>query len=155
MDSSNERNKMNKPILHRRMLPFLMRPPALIVMIVSSIFGQFMWTITISTSWRFDYNRQSIILTFAIGMVLGFIQGRFTSYLFAEYYTDVLLKRIKMWKTTLWKITTIYGILALGIPLLWNILFAQTSPAGLQSYIFGFIGGMNMGIYLWVRKLPK
>jgi len=44
--------------------------------------------------------------------------------------------------------------LALGIPVLWNI-FARTSPAGLQSYIFGFIGGMNVGIYLWVRKLPK
>ncbi|HIE30236.1 TPA: hypothetical protein EYP66_23485 [Candidatus Poribacteria bacterium] len=154
MAYSNERDKNNKPILHRRMLPFLMRPPALIVMIVSSLFGQFMWTAALSTSWRYHYDRLSLILAFAIGIVLGFIQGRFTSSLFAQYYIDLLLERIKLWNTALGKITTIFGILALGIPVLWNI-FARTSPAGLQSYIFGFIGGMNVGIYLWVRKLPK
>ena len=26
---------------------------------------------------------------------------------------------------------------------------------GIQSYIFGFIGGMNLALYLWVRRLPK
>jgi len=125
MHSYNEKKKNNKPILHRRMLPFLTRPPALIVMIAVSVFSQFMWTITVSTSWRFHYNRQSIILTFALGIVLGFIQGRFISYLFDQHYIDVLLKRIKIWNTVLWKITTIYGILALGIPVMWNILLAQ------------------------------
>ena len=154
MDFPNERYKKNKPTLHKRMLPFLMRPPALIVMLVSSVFGQFMWTTAVSTSWRFHYDRTSLALAFAIGIVLGFIQGRFTSYLFDQYYIDVLLKKVKMWNTGLGKITTIFGVSALGIPALWNI-FAQTSPAGLQSYIFGFIGGMNVGIYLWVRKLPK
>ncbi|MBC8229041.1 hypothetical protein H8E77_05790 [bacterium] len=154
MDFPNDRYKKNKPQLHKRMLPFLMRPPALIVTIISSAFGQIMWTMAISTSWTFHYDRLSLVLSFAIGIVLGFIQGRFTSYLFAQYYIDLLLKRIKMWNTALGKITTIYGILALGIPVLWNIL-ARTPPSGLQSYIFGFIGGMNMGIYLWVRKLPK
>ncbi|MBM3237191.1 hypothetical protein FJZ31_12940 [Candidatus Poribacteria bacterium] len=144
----------NKPILHKRMLPFIMRPHALIVMIASSIFGQFMWTMAVSTSWRFHYDRLSLVFSFAIGIVLGFIQGRLTSYLFAQYYIDLLLKKVKMWNTALGKITTIFGILALGIPVLWNI-FARTSAAGLQSYIFGFIGGMNVGIYLWVRKLPK
>ncbi|MFQ6044060.1 MAG: hypothetical protein ACE5PV_24665, partial [Candidatus Poribacteria bacterium] len=141
MAYSNERDKNNRPILHKRMLPFLMRPPALIVMIVSSVFGQFMWTAAVSTSWQFHYDRLSLVLSFAIGIVLGFIQGRFTSHLFAQYYIDLLLERVKMWHTVPGKITTIFGVLALGIPVLWNI-FTRTPPAGLQSYIFGFIGGM-------------
>jgi hypothetical protein len=148
------RDKNNKPILHKRMLPFLMRPPALIVMIASSVFGQFIWAMSVSTSWQFHYDRLSLALSFAIGIILGFIQGRFTSYLFAQYYIDLLLEKIKMWNTVLGKITMIFGVLALGIPVLWNI-FTRTPSAGLQSYIFGFIAGMNVGIYLWVRKLPR
>ena len=27
--------------------------------------------------------------------------------------------------------------------------------AGIQSYVFGFIGAMNVALLLWVRRIPK
>ena len=144
----------NKPILRRRMLPFFMRSLTLISFMVVSVLGQIIWIYTVAIYWHLRYNQSTLIFAFAAGIILGYIHGRLNAILWDRYYIDVLRRRIKMWSTFLGKITTTYAILALGIPIFWNIIRGGISP-GLQSYIFGFIGGMNLGIYLWVRRLPK
>jgi len=134
------------------MLPFFMRPLTLIAFMVVSVLGQIIWY-TVAISWL-RYNRAALIFGFVAGIILGYIHGGLNAILWDGYYIDAVRRRIKMWNTLLGKITTIYVILALGIPIFLNIMRGGIS-AGLQSYIFGFIGGMNLGIYLWVRKLPK
>lgn len=144
----------NKPILRRYMLPFFMRSFTLIAFMVVSVFGQIIWIYTVAISWHLRYNRSALIFWFTAGIILGYIHGRWFARFWDKYYIDIVRRRIKMWNTRLGKVTTIYPVLALGIPIFWNIMLGGVS-AGLQSYIFGFIGGMNLGIYLWVRKLPK
>ena len=53
--------------------------------------------------------------------------------------------------------TTVFVILALGVPIVIGLSLEQAHGilVGIQSYIFGFIGGMNLALYLWVRRLPK
>jgi len=136
------------------MLPFFMRPLTLISFMVVSILGQIIWIYTVAISWPRLYDRFTLIFAFAGGIILGYIHGRLTAMLWDKYYIDAVRRRIKMYNTLLGKITTIYVILALGIPIFLNIMRGGVSP-GLQSYIFGFIGGMNFGIYLWVRRLSK
>lgn len=148
------KQRNNKPDLHQRMLPFYMRPIALLFLIVGNVFGHFIWTTVTFMSLRFHYDIWIITVVFAAGIVLGFIQGRLTARLCARYYIDAVLGRVNLWKTAIGKGVTLFVLFALGIPILWNIL-ARNAPVGLQSYIFGFVGGMSLGLYLWVRQLPR
>ena len=154
MNPPPDTERDDKPILRRYMLPFFMRPLILIAFMVVSVFGQIIWIYTVAAYWHFLYKQSALTFAFAAGIILGYIHGRLTSLLWGKYYIDDVRRRIKMWSTFLGKVTTIYVVLALGIPIFWYIMRGGVSP-GLQSYIFGFIGGMNLGIYLWVRRLPK
>ena len=139
--------------LRRRHLPFFMRPPALIALIASSIVGQFLWRF-IAARWGLD--QRIGILAYALGALLGYMEGRWTSMLWDRYYIDALLRRVKLWGTFLGKLTTLFAIFALGIPIALTMFpLRRGVEVGVQSYVFGFVGGMNLGIYLWVRGLPK
>jgi hypothetical protein len=77
--------------------------------------------------------------------------------MWARDYLRVLKREISFWQAKGGKGTTIFVILALGIPI-FIAVFTRLSfdvLAGLQSYIFGFIGGTNFAVCLWVRQLPK
>ncbi len=94
---------------------------------------------------------------FALGIVLGYIQGGWIARMWARDYLRVLKREIPFWEAKGATGTTVFVILALGIPILVGLSSKQAHGllVGIQSYIFGFIGGMNLALYLWVRRLPK
>lgn len=94
---------------------------------------------------------------FALGIVLGYIQGGWISRMWARDYLRVLKREITFWEAKGATGTTVFVILALGIPIVagLSLRHAHHMLVGIQSYIFGFIGGMNLALYLWVRRLPK
>ena len=141
--------------LHRRLLPFYMRPASLIVFMAISLVGQLIWTTAVAMTGGVDVRWCGAGL--ALGIILGSFQGRWMSRMWARDYLRVLKREIRFWEARGATGTTVFVILALGIPV-WVVLFLVQSHwllVGLQSYIFGFVGGMNLALYLWVRRLPK
>ena len=138
--------------LTKRMLPFLMRPHTLLIMTGACVFGEVMW---IYLATRNGSVWESLAL-FVVGSLLGFIGGGWTSQLWDKYYILALLKRVKLMKTSMGRRSTTFTVLALGIPMGMSFFLASQDPflPALQSYIFGFICGMNTAIYRWVRRLP-
>ena len=54
------------------------------------------------------------------------------------------------------KLLTFYTCAALGLPILCPFLIRSLDTlASIQSYVFGFIGAMNVALMLWVRRMPK
>lgn len=148
-----EKRRLDK--LYRRLLPFYMRPASLIVFMTISLGGQLLWATAVAMAGHVDVRWCGV--GFAVGVVVGYIQGRWMSRMWARDYLRVLRREIRFWEARGATGTTIFVILALGIPV-WVELFLVQSHwllVGLQSYIFGFVGGMNLALYLWVRRLPK
>ena len=165
LHSIPERSPVNIPLrktekyrlntLHRRLLPFYMKPPSLIAFMAISLVGQLIWATAVTITGSVDMRWCGA--GFAVGIVLGSIQGRWMARMWARDYLRVLKREIRFWEARGATGTTIFVILALGIPV-WIELFLVQSHwllVGLQSYIFGFVGGMNLALYLWVRRLPK
>lgn len=138
--------------LNKRMLPFLMKPLTLMILTGTCILGEVMWiylAIQNRSLWE-------CLGLFAVGSFLGFVGGNWTSQLWDKYYIQALLRRVRLMKTSMGRRSTIFTILALGIPMILSFFLASYDPflPALQSYIFGFICGMNSAIYLWARRLP-
>ena len=160
-----ERNPVNIPLrktekrrldkLHRRLLPFYMKPFILIAFMVTSLVGQLTWTTAMAIAESVDARWCGV--GFGLGIVLGYIQGGWISRMWARDYLRVLKREITFWEAKGAAGTTVFVILALGIPIVagLSLRHAHHMLVGIQSYIFGFIGGMNLALYLWVRRLPK
>ena len=148
-----EKYEPNK--LHRRLLPFYMRPFILIAFMVTSLVGQLTWTTAMAIAEAIDARWCGV--GFALGIILGYIQGRWIARMWARDYLRVLKREITFWEARGATGTTVFVILALGIPIVagLSLRHAYHMLVGIQSYIFGFIGGMNLALYLWVRRLPK
>ena len=148
-----EKHRFNK--LHRHLLPFYMKPLILIAFMVISLVGQLTWTTAMAMSESVDVRWCGA--GFALGIVLGYIQGGWISRMWARDYLRVLKREITFWEAKGAMGTTVFVILALGIPIVVGLSsrHAHGMLVGIQSYIFGFIGGMNLALYLWVRRLPK
>ena len=148
-----EKDKSNK--LHRRLLPFYMKPLILIAFMVISLVGQLTWTAAMAMAESVDARWCGA--GFALGIVLGYIQGGWISRMWARDYLRVLKREITFWEAKGATGTTVFVILALGIPIVvgLSLRHAHEMLVGIQSYIYGFIGGMNLALYLWVRRLPK
>lgn len=160
-----ERNPVNIPLrktekrrldkLHRRLLPFYMKPFILIAFMVTSLVGQLTWTTAMAIAEAVDARWCGV--GFGLGIILGYIQGRWISRMWARDYLRVLKREITFWEAKGATGTTIFVILALGIPIVAGLSLRHSHHmlVGIQSYIYGFIGGMNLALYLWVRRLPK
>ena len=160
-----ERNPVNIPLrkiekrrldkLNRRLLPFYMKPVILIAFMVTSLVGQLTWTTAMAIAESVDARWCGV--GFGLGIILGYIQGGWISRMWARDYLRVLKREITFWEAKGATGTTVFVILALGIPIVagLSLRHAHHMLVGIQSYIFGFIGGMNLALYLWVRRLPK
>lgn len=138
--------------LTKRMLPFLMKPLTLLILAGVCILGEVMWMylgIQNGTQWE-------CVGLFVVGSLLGYIGGGWTAKLWDKHYIDAILKRVKIMKTPMGRRNTAFIFLALGVPMVMSFFPSSQHPflPALQSYIFGFICGMNISIYLWVRQLP-
>ena len=147
-----------KPImrnkLSRRLLPFYMKLPVFWAFIVVSLLGQLLWVAVISHDPRIDLRWSSF--GYACGIALGFMQGKWTSRLWAQSYLQVLRRQLTFWQAKGAKSLTFYTCFALGLPIVGIIFIHSTAMlAGIQSYVFGFIGAMNVALLLWVRRIPK
>ena len=80
--------------LSRRHLPFYMQLPILISFIVVSVVGQIAWTAAVHLS-RVDTSWCGV--GFAAGVVLGFIQGKWTVRMWERDYMRVLSREIAFW----------------------------------------------------------
>lgn len=138
--------------LTKRMLPFLMKPSTLIVLTVTCIIGEIMWMYRAIQ----DGNQLESLVLFIVGITLGFIGGEWTSKMWDKYYIQSLLGRIRVMRTPIGIRNTVFTVLALGVPMAVSLVPSYQNPflPILQSYIFGFICGTNVAIYLWVRQLP-
>lgn len=140
--------------LSRRLLPFYMKMPVFLAFIIITFLGQILWVAAISKNPRIDLSWTSF--GYAFGIVLGFMQGKWTSRLWQNSYLQVLRREITFWDAKGAKSLTYFTCFALGLPVVGVILIESTAElAGIQSYIFGFIGGMNVALLLWVRRMPK
>lgn len=140
--------------LTRRHLPIFLSPTFLIFLIAITVLGQFLWRF-ISIRWGLD--QRPGVYAYVLGVLLGYIEGRWTSLLWDRHYLDSIAGRVRLMDTFLGKLTTIFAAFALGLPILTTLLPVKNRVliSGIQSYVFGFIGGMNLALYLWVRRLPK
>ena len=140
--------------LSRRLLPFYMKLPIFWAFIVLSVLGQVLWVAVVSQYPRIDLRWSSI--GFGLGIGLGFMQGKWTSRLWEQSYLQVLKRRITFWEAKGAKLLTCYTCTALGLPVVCTILIGSLHTlVGIQSYVFGFIGAMNVALLLWVRRMPK
>jgi hypothetical protein len=148
-----EKHQLNK--LHRRLLPFYMKPAILIAFMMISLIG-ILWS-WITAVYLSHVNPFWCSFGFAFGIVLGYIHGKWTARMWERDYLRVSRREITFWKARGATGTTVYVILALGAPIFIGLSLGQSYEilAGLQSYIFGFIDGMNLALYLWVRQLPR
>jgi hypothetical protein len=139
--------------VRKRMLPFLMKPYVLIILIVSCIFGEVMWMYRAIQ----DGNQLESLGLFLVGMLLGGVSGVWTSRMFDKYYVPSLLRRVRFMRTPMSIRNSIFTFLALGVPMIVSFFRSDMDPflPIMQSYIFGFICGMNIMIYLWARRLPN
>lgn len=142
-----EKNRLTK-----RMLPFLMKPFTLLVLIGTCILGEVMWMYLAIQ----NENQWECLVLFIVGSFLGFIGGSWTSRLWSQYYIQALLRRVKLMRTSMGRRNTVFIVLALGVPMAVSLVPTSHDPRLpiLQSYIFGFICGMNIAIYRWARRLP-
>ncbi len=140
--------------LSRRLLPFYMKTPIFWAFIVVTLLGEVLWIAAISNDPRIDLHWSSF--GYAFGIVLGFMQGKWTSRLWEKSYLQVLKREITFWQAKGAKSLTYFTCIALGLPIAGIILIESTAKlAGIQSYVFGFVGGMNVALLLWVRRIPK
>ena len=140
--------------LSRRLLPFYMKIPVFWTFIVVSLLGQVLWVATISHDPYIDLRWTTF--GYALGIVLGFMQGKWTSRLWAHSYLRVLRREITFWQAKGAKSLTLYTFLTLGLPIAGVVFIESTETlTGIQSYVFGFVGAMNAALLLWVRRMPK
>ena len=154
--SQRDRKRNSSGKLHRRHLPFYMKPTILISVVIISLVGQFTWALITTVYFR-HVNPVWSSIGFALGIVLGYIHGKWTSRMWSRDYLRVLKREISFWDAKGATGTTAYVMIALGVPIFIGLFLKQSysSLAGLQSYVFGFIGGMNYVLYSWVRRLPR
>ena len=129
-----------------------MKPFMLLIIAGTCIVGEVMWinlAIQNGDLWE-------CLILFAVGFLLGFIGGVWTSRLWDKHYVQALLRRVKLMKTSMGRKSSLFTFMALGIPMAMSFALASKDPflPILQSYIFGFICGMNIALYLWARLLP-
>ena len=132
-----------------------MRPTVLVAFVVISLIGQILWVAGITLVG--EINLWGCSFAFAFGIFLGYIHGKWMARMWARDYLRVINREITFWQAKGGKGTTIFVVLALGIPIL-VVAFTRLSfdaLATMQSYIFGFIGGTNFAVCSWVRTLPK
>ena len=140
--------------LSRRLLPFYMKLPVFWAFIILSVLGQLLWAAIISQDVWIDPRWSSF--GYGFGIALGFMQGKWTSRLWQRSYLQVLKRQITFWEAKGAKLLTFYTCVALGIPIFCPFLIRSLNTlAGIQSYVFGFIGAMNLALLLWVRRMPK
>ena len=134
------------------MLPFLMKPFTLLILIGTCILGELIW---IYIAIQNENQWESLVL-FIVGFFLGSINGGWTSKLWDKYYIQSLLGRVRLMRTSMGRRNTIFTVMALGVPMIMSFIPTSRHPflPVLQSYVFGFICGMNIVIYLWARRLP-
>ena len=140
--------------LSQRMLPFYMKMPVFLAFIIITFMGQVLWIVVISMDKNIDLRWS--VLGYAVGFILGFMQGKWTALLWENSFLQVLRREITFWNAKGAKSLTFFTCLMLGLPILGILLIKSTAKlAGIQSYIFGFIGAMNLALFLWVRRMPK
>ncbi len=140
--------------LYRRLLPFYMKLPVLWAFIVLSVLGQLLWTVAISYDVRIDLRWLSV--GYGLGIGLGYMHGKWTSRLWNQSYLKVLKRQITFWEAKGAKHLTFYTCFALGLPIFCPFLIRSLDTlAGIQSYVLGFIGAMNVALLLWVQRMPK
>lgn len=140
--------------LSRRLLPFYMKLPIFWAFIIITFLGQIFLVSSIAKFPHLDIRWTTF--GYAFGIVLGFMQGKWTSRLWQSSYLQVLRREITFWEAKGAKSLTYFTCFALGLPVVGIILIESTAElAGIQSYIFGFVGGMNVALMLWVRRIPK
>lgn len=139
--------------LTKSMLPFLMKPFTLLILTVVCVLGEVMW-IYLGIQ---NGNQWVCVVAFVIGSLVGYIGGGQTAKLWDEYYVEALLRRVKIMKTPMGRRNTLFIFTALGAPMVVSFIPSLLSPflPVLQSYIFGFICGMNVAIYFWAKQLPE
>jgi hypothetical protein len=150
------RKKEDQPSkLRRRLLPFYMKPAVLVAFMILSLVGQVAATTAIAMMGTMDTRWCAV--GFAVGIIVGYVHGKWTSRMWTRDYLRVLKREISFWQASGATGTTVYVMLALGIPVFLAVYMEKPHGifAGLQPYIFGFIGGMNLALYLWVRRLPR
>ena len=140
--------------LNRRLLPFYMKLPVFWAFIIVTFLGQILWVASLSMFPRVDLRWPTF--GYAFGIVLGFMQGKWTSRLWQNSYLKVLRREITFWEAKGAKSLTYFTCFALGLPVIGIFLLKTTAElAGIQSYVFGFVGGMNVALLLWVWRIPK
>ncbi len=139
--------------LSRRLLPFYMKLPVFWAFIIFAFLGEVLW-VTVISNEQIDLRWSSF--GYAFGIVLGFMQGKWTSRLWEKSYLQVLRREISFWEAKGAKSLTYFTCISLGLPVVGIILIESTAKlVGIQSYVFGFIGAMNVALLLWVRRIPK
>ncbi len=144
-----------KDTLSRRLLPFYMKLPVFWAFIVVTFLGEVLWIVVVSKDHRPDLLSWSCF-GYALGIVLGYMQGKWTSRLWEQSYMQVLRRELTFWQAKGAKTLTLFTCVALGLPI-FGAIFIETTEnlVGIQSYIFGFVGAMNVALMLWVRRIPK
>ena len=144
-----------KNALSRRLLPIYMKLPVFWTFIIVTFLGEVLWITVISHDQRIDLLNWSSF-GYAFGIILGYLQGKWTSRLWEKSYLQVLRREITFWEAKGAKSLTFFTCFALGLPIAGTILIESTDKlVGIQSYIFGFVGAMNVALLLWVRRVPK
>ena len=140
--------------LTRSLLPFYMKLPFFWAFIIVSLLGQLLWIAIVSHDPRIDLRWATF--GYALGVILGFMQGEWTARLWQRAYLQVLKRQLTFWQAKGAKSLTGYTCIALGLPIA-GIVFIQSisTLVGIQSYVFGFVGAMNLALLLWVRQMPK
>ena len=139
--------------LSRRLLPFYMKLPVFWAFIIFAFLGEVLW-VTVISNEQIDLRWSSF--GYAFGIVLGFMQGKWTSRLWEKSYLQVLRREITFWEAKGAKSLTYFTCISLGLPVVGIILIESTAKlVGIQSYVFGFVGAMNVALLLWVRRIPK
>ncbi len=139
--------------LSRRLLPFYMKLPVFWAFIIFAVLGEVLW-VTVISNEQIDLRWSSF--GYAFGIVLGFMQGKWTSRLWEKSYLQVLRREISFWEAKGAKSLTYFTCISLGLPVVGIILIESTAKlVGIQSYVFGFVGAMNVALLLWVRRIPK
>ena len=131
-----------------------MKMPIFWAFIVLSVLGQLLWVVALSHDVRIDLRWSSF--GFGLGIGLGFMHGKWTARLWQQSYLRVLKREIIFWEARGAKLLTLYTCVVLGLPIFCPFLVRSLDVlAGIQSYVFGFIGAMNVALMLWVRRIPK
>ena len=112
-----EKNKLTK-----RMLPFLMRPLTLLILTGTCIVGEVMWIYLAAQNGNQWRSLGECLGLFAVGFFLGYIGGGWTSKLWDKYYIQALLRRVRLMKTPMGRRSTIFTVLALGVPMMMSFI---------------------------------